>query len=457
MPISPRRLIVLVLLAAAYIVSAKLGLLLALVHPSATAVWAPSGIALAALLIFGYDVWPLIFLSAFLVNVTTAGSVATSVAIGAGNTLEALAGAYLVNLAAGGRTPFEHPENLFKFTVLAGLLSTIVSPTIGVTSLALRGFAPWAQYSRIWITWWLGDAVGVLVVAPAILLWSVRPKIRWHRGRLNEAAALFAVWLASCELVFGGYYPSEIQNYPLEFMCIPPLLWAAFRFGPREAATGMLLLAGVAVAGTVHGFGPFARPSRQESLYLLQVYNAVASVTTLTLAVMVSERRAMEEQLRHLAVTDPFTGLANYRFFMEHITAEIARSERTKRPFALLFLDVDDLKAINDRHGHLAGSRALSRVAEAMRRSCRTTDTPSRYGGDEFAIVLPEADVDAAWLVARRVAEALANDGESPPMTVSLGVAMYPANGTTPQALLAVADRRLYDMKAAGKGKTLAR
>jgi diguanylate cyclase (GGDEF)-like protein len=453
-PISPRRLSILALVAMAYIVSAKLGLTLAIVHPSATPIWAPSGIALAALLILGTDVWPLVFICAFIVNLTTAGSIATSIAIGAGNTVEALAGAYLVNRVAGGRHPFDHAENVFKFTALAGLVATVLSPTIGVSALILGQFASWSSFPRIWLSWWLGDALGVIVVAPVILLWSARRRVQWDRRRLSEAAALFLFWLASCELVFGGFYPSEIQNYPLEFICLPPLLWAAFRFGPREAATGLVLLSGVAVAGTLHGFGPFVRSSREESLYLLQVYTAVASVTTLALAAMIAERRALEEQLRHLAVTDPFTGLANYRLFMDRLTAEINRSERTKRPFALLFLDVDDLKKINDRYGHLAGSRALCRVAEAMRRSCRVTDTPARYGGDEFALVLPETDGEAAWHVARRVANALSQDGETPPMTVSLGVATYPGSGTTAEEILATADRTLYDMKKAGKGRS---
>jgi len=178
----------------------------------------------------------------------------------------------------------------------------------------------------------------------------------------------------------------------------------------------------------------------------------VASLTALTLASVIWERRIMEAQLRELAVTDPFTGLANYRLLLERIAGEILRSERTKRPFALLFMDLDGLKLINDRLGHLVGSRALVRVAEAMKRSCRAMDTAARYGGDEFAIVLPECDESAGAKIAQRFTDALARDREDPPITVSLGVATYPKHGETPEALLSAADQTLYAMKASRKG-----
>jgi len=131
---------------AVYVVAAKLGLKLASVHPSATAVWPPAGITLAAFLLLGYRVWPAILAGAFLVNLTTAGSVATSIGIAAGNTLEGLVGAYLVNRFAGGRNAFERARDVFRFVALASLLSTTVSATFGVTSLSLGGFARWADY-----------------------------------------------------------------------------------------------------------------------------------------------------------------------------------------------------------------------------------------------------------------------------------------------------------------------
>src|SRR5213592_2270619 len=159
-----RRLGLLLALGAAYFIAGKLGLRLAFLNASATAVWPPTGIALVAFVLFGYGVWPAILVSAFLVNLTTAGSVATSIGIAAGNTLEGLTGAYLINRFARGPRAFERAPNVFKAAVLAGVVSTTVSATIGTTTISLGGFARWAEYGSIWLTWWLGDAVGDVVV-----------------------------------------------------------------------------------------------------------------------------------------------------------------------------------------------------------------------------------------------------------------------------------------------------
>jgi len=439
-------------LAGIYFVAGKLGLRLAFVNASATAVWPPTGIALAAFLLLGLRVWPGILLGAFLVNLTTAGSIATSIGIGVGNTLEGLAGAYLIDRFAGGRGAFDHARDVFKFAVFGAIFSTAISATCGVTTLILGGLARSSEYGSIWLTWWLGDAAGALIVAPVVLLWSARPRNPFGLRQLPEAAVQLASLALVGLLVFGGYFPSPVKTYPLEFLCIPFLLWAALRFTRREAATAVLLLSGIAVWGTLRGFGPFARESQNESLLLLQAFMGVVSVMTLTLAAEVAERRQVEQQLRRLSVSDPLTGIANYRQLIAVLEWEINRSERTGRPFALVFLDVDGLKDINDRHGHVAGSRALCRVARELQLSSRAMDTAARFGGDEFALVLPEIDEAEAWQAARRVSEQLTLDGETPPVSVSLGVAVYPRDGATADELLAAADRILYATKARGKG-----
>lgn len=443
-----RRLGILLALAAAYLVVGKLGLLVAYVHPSATAVWPPSGLALAAFLLAGYDVWPAILLGAFLVNVTTAGSVATSVGIAAGNMLEGLVGAYLVNRFARGRRACEHASDVFKFAALAGLLSTTLSATAGVVSLSLEGFARWSDFWPIWSTWWTGDAVGDLVVAPLVLLWAARPWIRWDRRQGLEAVALLVCLAVVGLAVFDGVVPWKDRHYPLEFLCVPLLLWAAFRFEQREAASVVVLLAGLAIWGTLRGYGPFAGPTFNESLLLLQAFQGVSAVITLVLSAVVAERKEAEERLRRLAVSDPLTGLANYRQLVLALDAEINRSSRTERPFAVVLMDLDGLKKINDHHGHLVGSMALRRVAETLLGSCRGIDTAARFGGDEFALVLPETGDAAAWHVARRVAERVSRDGEAPPLSMSIGVAVHPRDGATLEALLNAADRSLYDAKA---------
>jgi len=438
-------------LAAVYFLAAKLGLRLAFVNPSATAVWPPTGIALAAFLILGEGVWPGIFAGAFFANLTTAGTVATSLGIATGNTVEGLLASYLVQRFAAGRQAFARPRNAFRFALLGAALSPVVSATCGATSLALGGLARWADFGSIWVTWWLGDGAGALVVAPVVLLWTENPRLQWSKRQLLEGAALLACLVIIGQMVFGGVSPPEARDYPLEVLCIPILLWAAFRFGARETASAILLLAVIAILGTLRGFGPFAREARNESLLLLQVFIAVVAVTKLIVASVVAERRRMEGHLRDLAVRDPLTGLANYRHLMVSLEAEIRRSQRTQRGFAVLLLDVDGLKRINDRHGHLVGSRALCRLAEVLHMSCRAVDTAARYGGDEFALVLPETDDTAAEQVATRVSERLKKDVEVPPIKASFGVAVFPRDGSTAEAILSGADRALYAMKTAGR------
>jgi diguanylate cyclase (GGDEF)-like protein/PAS domain S-box-containing protein len=165
-----------------------------------------------------------------------------------------------------------------------------------------------------------------------------------------------------------------------------------------------------------------------------------------------TEHKRVEEQAQLLAVTDPLTGLGNYRRLLEVLHAEIKRSGRTRRPFAVLLLDLDGLKEINDRFSHMAGSRALCRLGDVLRIYCRVIDTAARYGGDEFAVVLPETTAAAARVVAARIRERMATDNQQPPLSVSIGVADYPKDGETIEALLRTADRELYEMKS-GVGK----
>ena len=169
---SIRHLAELAILAAVYFGAGKFGLRFASIHPSSTAIWAPAGIALGACLLWGSWVWPAIFVGAFLVNITTAGSLATSLGIAVGNTLEALAAAYLVVRFANGRRVFDRTRDAFKFLVFAAMFSTMVAATVGVVSLCLGGYARWSEFSWIWLTWWLGDAAGDLLIAPLILLWG---------------------------------------------------------------------------------------------------------------------------------------------------------------------------------------------------------------------------------------------------------------------------------------------
>lgn len=340
-----------------YFIAGKLGLSLAFLQASASPVWPPAGIALAALLILGYRVWPAIFIGAFLVNATTAGNIATSFGIASGNTLEAICGAWLVNRFAGGTRVFDRAQDVFKFA-LAAMLSTLVSPTIGVTTLALGGFATWTNYTAVWTTWWLGDTAGDLVVAPLILLWSIPSTQRWTRRDAGEVGILLLLLFILGETVFGGWFSISAKNYPISFICGPIVIWTAFRFSQRETATGIFILSALAIWGTLHGSGPFVMETENQSLLTLQAWTAVLTITAMALAAAMAERRraeaAVEQQKAAVEAAnrtkDKFLAMLSHELrtpltpviaALDNLETDPAQSEEAKVSLAMIRRNVE--------------------------------------------------------------------------------------------------------------------
>lgn len=352
-------------LTAAYFYAGKLGLAMAFVHPSATSVWPPAGIALAAVLFLGYWVWPAILLGAFLVNITTEGSVATSLGIASGNTLEALLGALLVHRFAKGCNAFDRAEDFFKFFVLAGMASTALSATVGVTSLALGGFARWDHYLAIWLTWWSGDMVSDLIVAPLLLIWFKKPVPRWQLGSMLEAVSLLVVLFLIGQVVFGGWISDpDLKYYLQEFLCVPPLLWAAFRFGQHGAATASFIMSALAIWGTLNGFGPFAMrdvlaiTNPSDALVLLQLFMGSLALTGLIVASVLSQRGREEEKFQLTVESAP-----NAMIMANHEGRIILVNKQTERLFGytkgeLLGQSIDILvpQRYRERHGEYRGA-----------------------------------------------------------------------------------------------------
>jgi PAS domain S-box-containing protein len=284
-------------LAAVYFGAARLGLTMAFVAEQVTAVWPTTGIALAALVLFGYRLWPGIALGAFLANATANAPLATVASIAVGNTLEALVGAWLLRRLVQFDPALGRVKDVLSLVGLAAGLSTMVSATIGATSLCLGGVKPWTSYPTMWGVWWLGDAMGDLVVAPLLLTWAGWHCLPWRPRRVAEAGTLFLALVAVSLLVFAGPI-AYFSFHPLAYTVFPFVIWAALRFGQPAVTLVTFLASGVAIWGTVGGHGPFAARTTQESLILLQIYMGVVAVTALVLSAVTIEREQAKEAAR---------------------------------------------------------------------------------------------------------------------------------------------------------------
>lgn len=439
--------IILVSIAVAYVLAGKVGLEFGYLHKAVTTLFPPAGIALGALLVLGYRVWPVILLSGTLLYASVLGVVPAAPVLAAVNTAEGLLLAYLVNRFAGGRHTLQTPKHAMRFAALTALTAVTCGATAATLTLCLFNMLSWSTYDTAWLTWGLGSLSGTVLAAPLVLLFAQGRVDRWKKSQLIEAAAALICVIGVGLVVFWGV-PLVLRDYPLEMLCFVILLWPAFRLGRRAATVGLLVLLCMAIPGTFKGYGHLVRSTPDESVMLVVGFMSVIAVLLQSLAALASEYSIAESQLRELVVTDPMTGLPNYRRLVEVLGIEIARANRTDGTFAVVFFDMDGLKQINDELGHLIGSRAVCRLADTLKASCRDTDTAARYGGDEFVVVLPGSDTEGAQVVINRVMERLQEDRVKPELATSAGIAVYPKDGSTPTTLLSAADRALYSVKA---------
>lgn len=292
--------IILIVLAVVYFLAARLSLLLAVGGSNVSSVWPPSGIALAAILIWGYRIGPSIFLGALAANILTLKGldaaplnyILASTGTAAGNMLEGLIGAYLIRRFAGEGDPFADIRSLFYFIIMGCLAGTAIAATTGVLSLCTMT-GDFSMMASLWMTWWLGDAAGIVILAPVlIMLKKLRPKMP-GAGRLAEGLAVFLILIASATIIFWN-------SYHLEYLIIPILVWISFRFGRLEGAVAVLLVSAIAVVSTIIVAEPLSDASLNRSLLYLQSYIGVVAVITLCLSVLNHERSRSERLRSHI-------------------------------------------------------------------------------------------------------------------------------------------------------------
>jgi integral membrane sensor domain MASE1/DNA-binding CsgD family transcriptional regulator len=292
--------VALILVGIAYFTLAYLGLRFASINSSATPIWPPTGLAIAAMLLWGHRIAPAIFVAAFLINQLTAGSIFTSLAIGSGNTLEAVIAGYLVRHWAEGEQVFDTPTGIAKFTLIS-LTVTLVSATIGVGSLTVAGYAEVSNFISVWLTWWFGDVAGALVVAPVVVLWAKSEPASLRPPQITRTGLTYLATVAAGVIAFTPLLHHTLARDALAFLVVPPLLWASLRQGSRDTATVALIISAFAVWCTVMQCGPFSKPSLEESFILSLAFMISAAVLSLTLSADVAVRRDAENKLRQRA------------------------------------------------------------------------------------------------------------------------------------------------------------
>jgi signal transduction histidine kinase len=309
-------------LAIVYLVAARAGLMMDAVAGFATLVWPPSGLALAALLVFGAGLWPGVLIGAFVANLLAGAPVPVALGIGVGNTLEAVLAVYALRRIPDFQVSLERLGDVIALIVLAAGFSTMVSATIGVTSLYLGEIISSAQLAETWRAWWLGDLIGDLLVAPVLLVWASRPRMQRDPKRRLEALALGIAVIAASLLVFGGPAgpASATGKFAQAYMFFPLLIWAALRFGQRGAVSAAFIVSVIAIWGTAMGHGPFVRPALYQSLIALQTFMGIAAATFLVLGATISERHRAEEEMRlaHARAAEANMAKAEFLAVMSH-------------------------------------------------------------------------------------------------------------------------------------------
>ncbi len=446
----------LLLVGTIYFVLAKLGLQLASINPSATPIWPPTGFAIAAVILWGYRVTPAVFVAAFIVNLITAGSIFTSTSIALGNILEAITAAYLTNRWGGGTQVFSTPTGVAKFAVFSAA-STLISATMGAGSLTWAGYAAAHELAFVWLTWWLGDLAGALVVAPVIVLWiqSAAPD---RKNAMITGLTLFAA-VAVGIVAFSPLIPQMWVRNPLGFLSILPLLWAGLYLGPRDTATVAFILCLFAIWGTEENVGPFAGSTLNDLFLLLLMFMISTAVPSLALSTEVAEQQRARDQ-EHLLLSELSHRVGNTLAVLQSVFRRSVQHASSMKELELAFEGrlmnlAATHKLLSESTWHSARVRDL--VHAAVQPYCAEDLSDCRFSGDNIRV--PASMVLSLTMVLHELATNAAKHGAFREKSGLLTVSWHQDESPPETKLLRLNWREIgrphSERKSSGYGTTL--
>ena len=491
-----RRILYPLLVGLLYFAGARLGVMASAMSEGIAIFWLPNGVLLAALLLARARDWPAYLLAAVAAEVFAdlpTFTLVQALGFAAINLFECLLAATLLRLLA---SPFRFDR--LRNVVVFGLVALILAPGLAaLPGAAIYHLDPAAQASFwfYWRVWWVGDSLGVLLVVPLVLSWFSRRQSDGGGGR-GEAGIIVVLGTGLSWYVFAQPHGAGPPLSDAPFLLLPVILWTAVRYGVRETAALGLILAITAIVAELHDLGPFLADTPEATVLNVQMYLMTLLFSSLALAALLQELRdrnasllARDRELRQsrdairqmnlelesrveartaelqeanrrleaLASVDPLTGASNRRHFLQMAQLEVDRALRLGLPMAALMLDLDHFKRINDAHGHEAGDCVLQTFAQAVRQTLRSSDIFARLGGEEFLLLLPGQDQNAAGVLAERIRSLTASlefRQCAERITVSIGIAtLGAAEANNLSGLMRQADQALYQAKHAGRNQ----
>lgn len=487
-----------------YLLLGLAGQTMAIPPGNVTPVWPPSGFALAAILIYGRSMWSGILIGAFLVNTQAfvdisslqafINAVIAGIAISIGSLLQPVFGSWFLTYNTGSSRIHESPQGFLRFSLVTPIIC-LISCSIGSISLFLVNETPASQFLTVWTTWWLGDSLGILLFTPLILMThDFKPTFTFK----PTVILCFVVLIITTLFSFGVFFTGSMRHYPLAFLSLPILLIFSFQYSRLETMIAALVLSGTTTVLTLTGHGQFVVEDQNTSLLLLQSFIAITTVTAMTISILSHCHTTTESLLRHensqrsvsetellqlknsleekvsqrtqelimaknlaeqLARTDALTHMKNRRAFFEEYQYIFNLCKRHGQTLALLIIDIDHFKVINDTYGHHFGDHVLSLIANTILNSIRESEISARLGGEEFIVLVPQSDISEATLLAEKIRKNIAcNDvrfeSKRVKVSVSIGVTQqHKSDSETMKSILTRADKALYMAKTQGRNR----